>query len=88
VLDSTQTVRLAPLPDTTVCNPYHHHVAMSLFGVEVMAMSYRGDSEQSVRSPRREQRTRRTSVEAGRPHGKPTVVGGRGLRIRVIDEPG
>ncbi len=85
-IDSCQTVRLAPLPETQVCNPYHHHVAMSLFGMEVMAMTYDGESEQSIHSPRRPQVAERTTYPRRGDAHPPRVLGeGRGIRVRVLD---
>jgi hypothetical protein len=85
-VDTCQTLRLAPLPETKVCSPYHHHVALCMFGVELMAMTFNGESEQEIRSPDRPQVTGRTRYPE-RGHGTaPTVLGqGRGIRVRVLD---
>jgi hypothetical protein len=86
-VDSCQTVRLAPLPETQVCNPYRHHVAMSLFGLEVMAMTYDGESEQSIHSPRRPQVAERTTFPMRGDARPPRVLGeGGGIRVRVLDD--
>jgi hypothetical protein len=86
-VDSCQTLRLAPLPETRVCNPYHHHVAMTMFGLEVMAMTFNGESEQAIHSPRRPQVAERTSFPARGAGASPTVLGeGRGIRLRVLDD--
>ncbi len=86
-VDSCQTLRLAPLPETTVCNPYHHHVAMNLFGVEIMAMTFDGESEQAIHSPRRPQVSTRTDFPSRGHAPPPTVLGeGRGIRVRVLDD--
>ena len=85
-VDSCQTLRLAPLPETRVCNPYHHHVAMSLFGLPVMAMTFDGESEQAIHSPHRPQVAERTTFPARGAAPRPTVLGdGRGIRVRVLD---
>ena len=85
-VDTCQTLRLAPLPETTVCNPYHHHVALSMFGVEWMAMTFNGESEQEIHSPRRPQVANRTTLPGGAHRPAPTVLGeGRGIRVRVLD---
>ena len=34
-VDTCQTLRLAPLPDTSVCNPYTHRIAVGLLGFEI-----------------------------------------------------
>src|SRR5216683_640105 len=59
-IDSCQTLRLAPLPETRVCQPYHHHVGYTLFGVELMGMTYHGESEQLIGSPHRPRVIERT----------------------------
>lgn len=85
-IDSCQTMRLAPLPETHVCNPYHHHVAMTLFGMEVMAMTFDGESEQAIHSPRRPQVAERTTFPMRGDTHPPRVLGdGRGIRVRVLD---
>jgi hypothetical protein len=85
-VDTCQTLRLAPLPETKVRSPYHHHVALCIFGVELMAMTFTGESEQEIRSPNRPQVTGRTRYPE-RGHGiAPTVLGqGQGIRVRVLD---
>lgn len=86
-IDSCQTVRLAPLPETQICNPYHHHVAMSLYGVEVMAMTYDGESEQSIHSPRQPQVAERTTYPMrGDAHPRRFLGESRGIRVRVLDD--
>src|SRR5229473_83791 len=59
-IDSCQTLRLAPLPETRVCQPYHHHVGYTLFGVELMGVTYQGESEQLIGSPHHPQVVERT----------------------------
>jgi hypothetical protein len=85
-VDTCQTLRLAPFPETKVSSPYHHHVALCMFGVELMAMTFNGESEQEIRSPNRPQVTGSTRYPE-RGHGTaPTVLGrGRGIRVRVLD---
>ena len=86
-VDTCQTLRLAPLPETKVHNPYHHHVAMSMFGVELMAMTFNGETEQEIRSPRRPQVTERTRYRAERTREARAVLDeGQGLRIRVLND--
>ena len=85
-IDSCQTLRLAPLPETRVCQPYHHHVGYTLFGVEVMGMTYHGESEQLIGSPRRPQVVERTEhIEHRHPAGPTELGGSRGIRVRVLD---
>jgi hypothetical protein len=91
-VDTCQTLRLAPLPETTISNPYRHHVALSLFGLELMAMTFHGHSEQEIHSPRRPQvseRTRFPDRGPGSAGPAATTAGeGRGIRVRVIDNDG
>ena len=37
-VDTCQTLRLAPLPETRVSSPYHHRVTYHLFGIEMIEM--------------------------------------------------
>ena len=87
-VDTCQTLKFAPLPDTSVCNPYRHRIAMSMWGVEVLTLAFHGETEQQIRSPRSALRTRRT--EHGRPRSaEPQVIGRpRGISVRVIDGDG
>jgi hypothetical protein len=86
-VDSCQTLRLAPLPETRVCNPYHHHVAMNLFGMEVMAMTFDGEAEQAISSPHRPQVAERTTFPMrGAMHPPRVLEEGGGIRIRVLDD--
>jgi hypothetical protein len=85
-VDSCQTLRLAPLPETTVCNPYRHHVSMTLFGIEVMALNYHGESEQTIHSPHRQAHGAERTGYPVRPPSGPRVLGdGPGIRVRVVD---
>lgn len=84
-IDSCQTLRLAPLPETKVCNPYRHQMALSLFGVEFMGMTFNGQTEQEIHSPRRPQVTLRTGYPDRR-DGITAKVVGEGIRVRVLDE--
>jgi hypothetical protein len=84
-IDTCQTLRLAPLPETRVSNPYHHRVGYSLFGVEVFGVTYHGESEQNVESPHRPQIVERSGrVEHHRPPSPIVLEGDRGIRVRVL----
>ena len=84
-IDSCQTVRLAPLPETRVCQPYRHHVGFTLFGVEWGGVSYDGEAQQVIESPRRPQVVQSVERHAHRRPSRPDkVVGGGGLRVRVV----
>jgi hypothetical protein len=82
-VDTCQTLRLAPLPETEVCQPYRHHVGYTMFGVEYMGVSYDGESKQLIDSPRRPQ----VVEHFGHDHRPPpqTFSGDRGIRVRVLD---
>jgi len=85
-VDTCQTLKLAPLPETEVCQPYRHHVAYTLFGVEYLGISYDGESKQLIDSPRRPQVIERSGHREPRRATSPTVFGGdRGIRVRVLD---
>ena len=84
-IDSCQTMRLAPLPETRVCQPYHHHVGYTLFGVEWGGVSFDGEARQVVESPRRPQVVQSVERHAHRRRSRPgEVKGGGGLRVRVV----
>lgn len=88
-IDSCQTMRLAPLPETRICQPYRHHVAYTMFGMEIGAVTYEGESQQNIESPRRPQVVE--SVELVRPRRRrypAKVVGGGGIRVRVVHPDG
>ena len=84
-IDSCQTVRLAPLPETRICQPYRHHVGYTLFGMEWGGVTYEGESQQAIESPRRPQVVDPVGFHTHRrPHRPAQVVGGAGLRVRVV----
>ncbi|HVM06611.1 MAG TPA: hypothetical protein VM242_15745 [Acidimicrobiales bacterium] len=88
-IDSCQTMRLAPLPETRVCQPYRHHVAYTMFGVEWAGVTYDGESQQNIESPRRPQVVESPELSPRRRRRHPAkVVGGGGLRVRVVDPDG
>jgi hypothetical protein len=85
-IDSCQTLRLAPLPETQVCQPYRHHVGYTMFGIEYMGVSYDGESKQLIQSPRRPQvveRPQRTQQSRREPQRE--ISGTRGIRVRIVD---
>jgi hypothetical protein len=82
-VDACQTLRLAPLPETDVCQPYRHHVGWTVFGIELVGMVYDGESQQLVRSPRRAQVVGPQGTVSHRPAVGP-AGGGRGLHVRVV----
>ncbi len=85
-IDSCQTLKLAPFPDTHVCQPYRHHVGYTMFGVEFMGVSYDGESKQLIESPRRPKVVERLGHGEHRRGGLVREVSGsRGIRVRVLD---
>lgn len=85
-IDTCQTLRLAPFPETQVCQPYRHHVGYTLFGLEFMGVSYDGESKQLLESPRRPQVVERIGHSEHRNRTVPVEVSGaRGIRVRVLD---
>jgi hypothetical protein len=50
----------APLPPTHICEPYHHRIGFTLLGVEVMGLSWSGESQTIV-----DDRARRPFVAFG-----------------------
>jgi hypothetical protein len=94
-VDTCQTFKLAPLPETGVRQPYHHHVGYTMFGMEYMGVTYRGESQQLIDSPQRPQVIEHVGHELGpgpghgghhRAHApSKTFTGERGIRVRVLE---
>jgi hypothetical protein len=84
-VDTCQTLRLAPLPETRVSNPYHHRVTYHLFGMEMMNISYTGESGQNVESPHHPQVVEGQRWGGGHRDEYPMIVGeSPGIRVRVL----
>jgi hypothetical protein len=84
-VDTCQTFRLAPLPETEVCQPYRHHIGYTMFGVEYMGVSYDGESKQLIDSHRRPQVVERLRHhEHHAPPAPKEFSGDRGIRVRVL----
>jgi hypothetical protein len=84
-VDTCQTLRLAPLPETRVSNPYHHRVTYHLFGMEMMNISYTGESGQNVESPHHPQVVEGQRWGGGHRDEHPMIVGeSPGIRVRVL----
>jgi len=84
-VDTCQTLRLAPLPETRVSNPYHHRVTYHLFGMEMMNISYAGESGQNVESPHHPQVVEGPRWGGGHRDEHPMIVGeSPGIRVRVL----
>jgi hypothetical protein len=88
-VDTCQTYRLAPLPDTNVCQPYHHHVSYAAFGVEYWAATYDGESTQRIVSPDGPRVVERLPhQQSHQPRQPRTTLSGRGVKMRILDDPG
>src|SRR5215469_3769466 len=84
-VDTCQTLRLAPLPETRVSNPYHHRVTYHLFGMEMMNISYAGESGQNIESPHHPQVVEGPRWGGGHRDEHPIIVGeSPGIRVRVL----
>ena len=84
-VDTCQTLRLAPLPETRVSNPYHHRVTYHLFGMEMMNISYTGESVQNVESPYHPQVVEGQRWGGGHRDEHPMMAGeSPGIRVRVL----
>lgn len=84
-VDTCQTLRLAPLPETRVSNPYHHRVAYHLFGMEIANVTYTGESGQNIESPHHRQGAGRRDWSGGHPEERSMVVReSQGIRVRVL----
>jgi hypothetical protein len=84
-VDTCQTFKLAPLPETAVRQPYRHHVGYTMFGVEYMGVSYDGESKQLIDSPRRPQVVEHFGHSEHRRPPSTEFSGDRGIRVRVLD---
>jgi hypothetical protein len=84
-VDTCQTLRLAPLPETRVSSPYHHRVTYHLFGIEMMNVSYAGESGQNIESPRHPQVIEGPTWVGSHQDEHPiTVSESPGIRVRVL----
>ena len=87
VVDSCQTLKLAPLPATCVEQPYTHHFGFTFMGIELWGFNVSGTSETAVRSPERSRFHKvhvghhRHSSEEEPPHDGGGNEGG--LRVRI-----
>jgi hypothetical protein len=84
-VDTCQTLRLAPLPETRVSNPYHHRVTYHLFGMEMVNVTYTGESGQNIESPHHRPGAERRDWAGGHPDERSMVVReSQGIRVRVL----
>jgi hypothetical protein len=85
-VDTCQTYRLAPFPETRVRQPYRHHVGLTMFGIEYLGVSYDGEAKQLIDSPRRPQVVEHFGHSEHREPRPPKVFSSdRGIRVRVLE---
>jgi hypothetical protein len=84
-VDTCQTLRLAPLPETRVSSPYHHRVTYHLFGMEMMNVSFTGESGQNIESPHHPRVIEDPRWAGGhRDEHSMTVSESQGIHVRVL----
>ncbi len=83
-VDTCQTLKLAPLPETTVRQPYRHHVGYTMFGVEYIGVCFDGESKQLIDSPRRPHVVEHLGHREHRRRPSTEFSGDRGIRVRIL----
>ena len=84
VLDLCYTVNVGRIPETRIRNPYRHHIGLTLFGTEVLGMTFEGEQDTVI-----EDLHRQPMVVEGREYFEHEHRGdfrrddGDGLHIRV-----
>ena len=84
VVDLCYTVNVGRLPETKIRNPYRHHIGLTLFGTEVLGVTFEGEQDTVI-----EDLHRQPMVVEGREYFEHEHRGGRhgddgdGLHIRV-----
>lgn len=92
VVDSCQTIRLAPLPPIHVEQPYSQHFGFTYMGMEIFGFTVSGTSEMKLHTPKKHHPCEPHEHE-GEPSPRPAPNanpagpqrGGGGLRVRVND---
>ena len=92
VVDSCQTIRLAPLPPIHVEQPYRQHFAFTYMGMELFGFTMSGTSEMKLHTPRKhhpcephEHESEPAAKTGPASTGAGTQRPGGGLRVRVND---
>ena len=91
VVDSCQTIRLAPLPPIHVEQPYSQHFGFTYMGMEIFGFTVSGTSEMKLHSPKKHhpcEPHEHESEPAEKPASSSSTPGtqrGGGLRVRVND---
>ena len=84
VVDLCYTVNVGRLPETRIRNPYRHHIGLTLFGTEVVGVTFEGEQDTVIEDLHRE-----PMVVEGHEYFEHEHRGGRrsddgdGLHIRV-----
>jgi hypothetical protein len=93
VVDSCQTIKLAPLPPIHMEQPYSQHFGITYMGMELFGFTMSGKSELRLHSPRNAHscgsndegsEAEHTRTEAAPSQGNTRSAGG--LRVRVSDD--
>jgi hypothetical protein len=91
VVDSCQTIKLAPLPPIHIEQPYSQHFGFTYLGMELFGFTMSGKSEVRLHSPRnahgcgcREEEGEHAKAGAVPSQGATRSAGG--LRVRVSDD--
>jgi hypothetical protein len=87
VVDSCQTIRLAPLPPIHVEQPYSQHFGFTYMGMEIWGFTVSGTSEMKLHSPQKHHpcEPHERESESAREQGSSAPRTGGGLRVRVND---
>lgn len=95
VFDQCLTIRLEPLPDTCIRQPYQQHIGITFFGIEVLGLNLVGENRIIVEEPTKKphvvwggeriphQEARRSGVQQTALTNPQPSGTGRGLRIRL-----
>jgi len=93
VVDSCQTIKLAPLPPIHMEQPYSQHFGITYMGMELFGFTMSGKSELRLHSPRTAHSCgsdeHESEAEYTRPDAAPSQGNTRsagGLRVRVSDD--
>jgi hypothetical protein len=72
VVDLCYTVNVGRLPETRIRNPYRHHVGLTLFGADVLGMTFEGEQDTVVEDLHRQPMVveGREYFEREREHGR------------------
>ncbi len=93
VVDSCQTIKLAPLPPIHMEQPYSQHFGFTYMGTELFGFTMSGKSEVRLHSPRNARPCGCHDDDGDMEHARPTAAPGQGntrsaggLRVRVSDD--